>query len=173
METSEAGSVLASPVQLTPEEAEGERQREEREEEEGRLASQLAAAVKKRKTKEKDDGGVEKDSRSSFIKRWSLKRKSREKNKGSLPTNKTQQQQEETPSQTMEAVSEAVSVVAGEVEEVELGGETEIVSPDDERLLPPSNEEGGDIQSELERRARERESERQRERLTRKHSFHR
>ena len=150
VETSEAGSVLASPVQLTQEEAEAEGQGEEGEGvEEGSLAGQLAAAIKKRKTKKEkgDSAGEEKDSRSSFRKRWSLRRKSRDKNKGSPSANRTG----ESPSQRREAETEAAAVSgAGEKEEeVEIGGrDAEIASPDNERLLPNSNE-GGDIQSEL------------------------
>ena len=146
VESSEAGSVLASPVQLTQEEAGAEG------EEDGNLASQLTAAIKKRKTKKEkggESGGEEKDSRSSFRKRWSLRRKSRDKNKGSPSANRAQ----ESPSQKKEAsVSEAAAASgAGEGEggELELGGrDAEIASPDNERLLPNSNE-GGDIQSEL------------------------
>ena len=151
VESSEAGSVLASPVQLTQEEA-GAEGEGEGEGEEGSLTSQLTAAIKKRKTKkEKGEGsdGEEKDSRSSFRKRWSLRRKSRDKNKGSPSANQAQEsppQKKETP------VSEAAAVTGageGEPGEVELGGrDAEIASPDNERLLPNSNE-GGDIQSEL------------------------
>ena len=142
MESSEAGSMIASPVQLTQEEAEAERQGEK----EGSLANQLAAAIKKRKTKkDKGDSGEEKDSRSSFRKRWSLRRKSRDKNKESPSANRTQ----ESPAQRKEVVPEAAAVAAGgEEDEVEQGRQAEIASPEDERLLPLSNE-GGDIQSEL------------------------
>lgn len=150
VETSEAGSVLASPVQLTQEEAKAEGEGEG----EGSLANQLAAAIKKRKTKKEkgDSGGEEKDSRSSFRKRWSLRRKSRDKSKGSPSVNRTQ----EEASQGKESVTEAAAVArgGGEEEGMELGGrDEEIASPDNERLLP---DEGGDIQSEL-KRERERE----------------
>jgi hypothetical protein len=151
VESSEAGSALASPVQLTQEEA-GAGGEREGEGEEGGLASQLTAAIKKRKTKKEKgggSGGEEKDSRSSFRKRWSLRRKSRDKNKGSPSANRTQ----ESPAQSKEAsVSEAAAVAVAKEEEgggVELGGrDAEIASPDNERLLPNTNE-GGDIQSEL------------------------
>ena len=157
VESSEAGSVLASPVQLTQEEAVAEGEGEE-----GGLASELAAAIKKRKTKkEKGDsgGGEEKDTRSSFKKRWSLRRKSRDKNKGSPSANRTQESASQVGKETAAAMSETAAVTgAGEEErEMEMGGrDAEIASPDNERLLPNSNE-GGDIQSEL---MRERERER-------------
>lgn len=157
VESSEAGSVLASPVQLTQEEAAAEGEGEE-----GGLASELAAAIKKRKTKkEKGDsgGGEEKDTRSSFKKRWSLRRKSRDKNKGSPSANRTQESASQVGKETAAAVSETAAVTgAGEEErEMEMGGrDAEIASPDNERLLPNSNE-GGGIQSEL---MRERERER-------------
>lgn len=158
VESSEAGSVLASPVQLTQEEAGAEG---EGEGEEGSLANQLAAAIKKRKTKKEkgSSGGEEKDSRSSFRKRWSLRRKSRDKNKGSPSVNRTQESTSERKEADVSGAAAGSDAGKEEEEMVEMGGrDVEIASPDNERLLPNSNE-GGDIQSELMRERERRRGE--------------
>lgn len=132
---SEAGSMIASPVQLTQEEAEAE----EVDEDDSSLAGQLAAAIKKRKTKKaKRDSVEEKDSRSSFRKRWSLRRKSRDKNKGSPSVSRPQ---EESPPQRQQALP------GGEDQNVDGREEAEMASTDEDRLL--ANSDKGGIQGEL------------------------
>lgn len=134
VEVSEAGSILASPI---TEEAEAEN--------DGSLGSQLAAAIKKRKSKKsQDDTGNDKDTRSSFRKRWSLRRKSRDKNKGSPSANRPQ---EESPSQKKLA-EPALQDEQAEEERTEEGKhEAEVESKEKERLQ--SNTSEGGIQGEL------------------------
>ena len=139
VEISEAGSMVASPVHLTHEEAELE--------EDGTLANQLAAAIKKRKTKKtKEDAGDDKDSRSSFRKRWSLRRKSRDKNKGSPSANRAQ----ESPPDSKQVEQVAQAAPPGEEEAEEGNREVEVTSPETERLLSTGSE--GGIQGERRKR---------------------
>ena len=135
---SEAGSMVASPIH---EEAEAEEDKND-----GGLAGQLAAAIKKRKTKKvkEDTFGEDKDSRSSFRKRWSLRRKSqRDKNKGSPSANTPQ----DSPAQRKQVEPVVKAATAGE--EQTRGGreEEDEVFVEKERLLSNSSE--GGIQGEL------------------------
>lgn len=138
VDMSEAGSMVASPVHLTPEEAEDEGKND------GSLASQLAAAIKKRKTKKgtKSDVGEEKDTRSSFRKRWSLRRKSRDKNKGSPST--TRQQEIPSKRSEVEPAGQVLPVSDGieQQAEVEEGRVEAAASTDKERLLSAGSEGG-------------------------------
>ena len=88
IDLSEAGSVSAFNSQLTKEDAPLESIFEatpQEVESGGSLASQLAAAVKKRKSS-KQEQDSEKDSKSFFKRRWSSKRKSRDKGRASVST---------------------------------------------------------------------------------------
>ena len=140
---SEAGSMIASPAHLTGEMAEKEYQKND-----VSLAGQLAAAIKKRKTKKtKEEDAEDKDTRGSFRKRWSLRRRSRDKNKSSPSATRAQEQ--ETPPQATKPVEPAglaeptIEEHAGE----ERGDDVE-VKPTDKERLPPNSNEGG-IQGEM------------------------
>ena len=138
---SEAGSMIASPAHLTQEMAEEEHQKND-----GSLAGQLAAAIKKRKTKKtKDEDGEEKDTRGSFRKRWSFKRRSHDKNKGSPSPARVQAQ--EMPSEATKQ-AEPAGLVEPAIEEHagEERADAEVKLMEKERL--PSNSSEGGIQGE-------------------------
>ena len=135
VEISEAGSMVASPVHLTQEEAELEEGRND-----GSLANQLSAAIKKRKTKKtkEDAPDDDKDTRSSFRKRWSLRRKSRDKNKGSPSADRGQ----ESPSQRKQDEPVTQATPSGEEQTEEGSGEGEVATAETERLLATGSEGG-------------------------------
>ena len=138
---SEAGSVIASPAHLTQEMAEEEHQKND-----SSLGGQLAAAIKKRRTKKaKDEDGEVKDTRGSFRKRWSLRRRSHDKNKGSASPARVQAQ--ETPPQATKQ-AEPAGLVEPAIEEHagEERADAEVKPTEKERL--PSNSSEGGIQGE-------------------------
>lgn len=142
VEVSEAGSQVASPAHLTQEGAEEEETRGD-----SSLSSQLAAAIKKRKTKKtKEDDGEDKDTRGSFKKRWSLRRRSRDKNKGS-PSASRSQAQESPPQTTKQAEPACQATPVGEEPPGQEKGEPEVETTEKERLL--SNGSEGGIQGEF------------------------